>query len=306
MAPVYNQNQYGGMSNLGALPAYSPPVQSYVMPAAPQQVSFGDRRKGITAPASNYTSLAASAAQAQAAAAQRAQQQQTAVISGYDQQIANSRMLGDQGYQTAATNYDAVAADAAATRERNMGRIDQYGASMRQDLDIKNRQAMAAAGQSAIKRGLGNTTIYDSLQRGQQFDNTRQQLSLEDQLLQNKISTDSNLSNSYQTALQNRAQGLASQWNANMNNENQLTGQRLNYIGNIQDNSLDWFRTSADLYGQQLQMDNANQQAALNRAQQSAMSQSQQSSYVPIVTNPQSLSWNPQPRPSTPAFTYNR
>lgn len=276
MAPVYNQNgtinysaaasnPYRQMSQLMPLQSYTPQVQSYAMPAAPQQVSFGDRRKGITAAGSGYSSLVASAAQAQAAAAQRAQQQQTAVIGGYDQQIANSRMLGDQGYQIAGANYDLVAADAAATRDRNMSRIDQYGASMRQDLDIKNKQAMAAAGQSAIKRGLGNTTIYDSLQRGQQFDNTRQQLSLEDQLLQNKISTDSNLSNSYQTALQNRAQGLASQWNANMNNENQLTGQRLGYIGGIKDDSLDWFNTSANLYSQQLQMQNANQQAALNR-----------------------------------------
>lgn len=288
MAPVYNQNgtinysaaasnPYRQMSQLMPLQSYTPQVQSYAMPAAPQQVSFGDRRKGITAAGSGYSSLVASAAQAQAAAAQRAQQQQTAVIGGYDQQIANSRMLGDQGYQIAGANYDLVAADAAATRDRNMSRIDQYGASMRQDLDIKNKQAMAAAGQSAIKRGLGNTTIYDSLQRGQQFDNTRQQLSLEDQLLQNKISTDSSLSNAYQGVLQNRAQGLASQWNANTN-----------------------------LYTQQMQMQNANEQAALQRAQQAALQQQGQHYTIPLVTNPQALSWQPQRPSGQPAFTYNR
>lgn len=146
---------------------------------------------------------------------------------------------GDQGYAALQGNYDAIAADAAATRDRNMGRIDQYGASMRQDLDIAGQQALAKASQSAIMRGLGNTTIQDSLVRGQNFDNGRQRLALEDQLLQNRISTDSSLSGAYQGVLQNRAQGLAGQWNANTN-----------------------------LYTQQQQMDNANQQAALARAAQ--------------------------------------
>lgn len=143
---------------------------------------------------------------------------------------------GDQGYQTLQGNYGTIAADALATRDRNMARIDQYGNSARQDLDIAGKQALAKASQSAIMRGLGNTTIQDSLVRGQNFDNGRQKLALEDQLLQNKISTDSSLSNAYQGVLQNQAQGLASQWNTNTN-----------------------------LYTQQLQMENANQQAALAR-----------------------------------------
>lgn len=144
--------------------------------------------------------------------------------------------MGNQGYQTLQNNYDAIASDASATRDRNMARIDQYGNSARQDLDISSKQALARASQSAIMRGLGNTTIQDSMVRGQNFDNGRQKLALEDQLLQNRISTDSSLSNAYQGVLQNRAQGLASQWNTNTN-----------------------------LYTQQLQMENANQQAALAR-----------------------------------------
>ena len=43
----------------------------------------------------------------------------------------------------------------------------------------------------------------------------RQKMALEDQLLQNRISTDSALSKTYQDTLQSRAQGLASQWNQN-------------------------------------------------------------------------------------------
>lgn len=145
-----------------------------------------------------------------------------------------------------------------------MGRIDQYGNSMRKDLDIKAQQNMAAANQSAIQRGLGNTTILNSLQRGAAFDNTRQQLSLEDQLLQNRIATDSSLSNAYQSVLQNRAQGLNSQANQNIGNDNQLAQNRLGYIGGIQEN-MDGFNTVANLYSQGLQMQNQNEQARLER-----------------------------------------
>jgi hypothetical protein len=246
---IYNKN---GTMNYAALRNLTPAATPGAGAAVPVAGGY------------NFVALAQAAEQERQQQAQRATQRQETTIGGYDEQIAKSQMLGTQGYQALATNYDAVAADAAATRDRNMGRIDQYGASMRQDLDIKSKQAMAAATQSAIKRGLGGTTIYDSLQRGQQFDNTRQKLSLEDQLLQNKISTDSSLSSAYQSVLQNRAQGLASQWNQNISNDNQLAGQKLNYIGNIQEN-MDGFNSVANLYSQQLQMENANQQAALNR-----------------------------------------
>jgi hypothetical protein len=89
-------------------------------------------------------------------------------------------------------------------------------------------------------------------------------LTLEDQLLQNRISTDTNLSNTYQNHLRNRAdglanqwnvnttndanlsnayqrtlqaraEGLASQWNQNTTNENSLTGNRLKFLEDIQD-----------------------------------------------------------------------
>lgn len=170
---------------------------------------------------------------------------------GYDQQIARSRAAGDQAYQTLVGNYDQIAADAAATRQRNMGRIDQYGQGLRKDLEAQAAQRMAAANQSAIQRGLGNTTILNSLQRGAAFDNTRQQLTLEDQLLQNRIATDSNLSNVYQGVLQNRAQALNSQANQNIGTDNQL----------VQNG----YETVANLYMQQLQLDNANQQAAYDR-----------------------------------------
>ena len=155
--------------------------------------------------------------------------------------LADSRLRGDQAYQTVTSDYDAIAADALATRERNMARVDQYGASARQDLDIRNRQEMARAGQSAIQRGLGNTTVYDSLQRGQQFDNTRQHLALEDQLLQNRISTDSSLSGAYQNVLGNRAQARQSQFNTNTGNYD-------------------------NMYMQWQQMQNANRQAELDRS----------------------------------------
>jgi len=238
-------------------PSYTPTPQMSAITAPGYS-----RKTGVTG-VSDYATLAQAADKERQMLSQRASDRQGAVIGGYDQQIANNRLMGDQGYQMLQGNYDAIAADAAATRARNMDRIDQYGNSMRSDLDIKSRQAIAAANQSAIQRGLGNTTILNSLERGATFDNNRQKLALEDQLLQNRISTDSSLSNAYQGTLQNRAQALGSQWNQNMSNENQLTGQRLGYIGGIQENMND-FNNVANLYSQQFQMNNANQQAAMN------------------------------------------
>lgn len=156
----------------------------------------------------------------------------------------SSYQIGQQGYERLNADYAPITADALATRDRNMARIDQYGNSQRSDLAIQNQQALAAARQSAIQRGLGNTTIQDSMVRGQNFDNTRQNLALEDQLLQNRISTDASLSQNYQDRLQSRAQGLANQWSQN-------TG----------------------LYQQGLEMANSNQQAALNRAQNQYLQQ---------------------------------
>ena len=154
---------------------------------------------------------------------------------------AQQTLYAPAGGSSLRSDYAPITADALATRDRNMARIDQYGASQRSDLAIQNTQALAAARQSAISRGLGNTTIQDSLVRGQNFDNTRQVMNLEDQLLKNRISTDSDLSNNYQDRLQSQAQGLASQWS-----------------------------TTQGIYAQGLQMANANQQAAYGREQQYA------------------------------------
>lgn len=213
---------------------------------------------------SNYAALASAADSERAANLQRAADRQNAVIGGYDQQILNSRAMGQQGYDNLDANYAAITGDALTTRDRNMKRVDEYGNSMRSDLAIKNQQALAAASQSAIKRGLGNTTIQDSLVRGQNFDNTRQLMSLEDQLLQNRISTDASLSANYQNALTDRAKNLASQWNANTANENQLATGRLGYIGNIQDDK--GYIDIANIYSQGLQQENANQQAGYDRS----------------------------------------
>ncbi len=212
----------------------------------------------------NFNSLAQAADQERLAQQQRATDRQNNVVSGYDQQIQNSRAMGDQGYQRLAADYDLLTNDARDTRSRNMERIDKFGNSMRSDLNVKAQQSMASASQNAIKRGLGNTTVSNSLQRGAQFDNTRQQLALEDQLLQNRISTDMNLSAAYQGSLNTRATGLNQQFNQNMNNENSLTSQRLGYIGGIQE-SMDGVGMVSNLYGQGLGMENDNQQRGMDR-----------------------------------------
>ncbi len=226
-----------GYSQLPPLPAYTPTPQTMMQ----------------LQPNSDYTTLAMASQQAGQQLMDRAAARQAAVMAGYQQQIANSRTMGEQAYRQLQSGQNQVVSDAEATRMRNMGRIDQYGQSMRGDLAAQSQAAMSAARYAAIKRGLGNTTITDSLMRGQQFDNQRQQMALEDQLLANRISTDTQLSNAYQAALSNRAQALNAQRNQNIGMENQLTGQRLGYISSIQDDTQSFDRT-ANLFGQQQQL----------------------------------------------------
>jgi len=237
----------GNYAQLGALPAYTPTAQTMPM----------------LQPGADYTQLAMASQQAGQQSMDRTAARQAAVMAGYQQQIANSRSMGDLAYQRLRAGQQQVVADAAATRDRNMGRIDQYGQSMRADLDAQSRAALAAAQYSAIRRGLGNTTVYDSLARGQNFDNQRQRLALEDQLLQNRIGTDTQLSGAYQSALANRAAALNAQANQNLGMENQLTGQRLGYLGSLQDDYTAFDRT-ANLYGQQLQLQEAERNRIAN------------------------------------------
>lgn len=231
---------------------YIPPAQNQPAPITPTPITPAPITPGNNYPQPSYVTpvpgsafgtnftggipeIGAAADRERQESARRNAERSNSIISGYDQQIGNSQRMSDADYQQSQNDYAGITADANATRARNMGRIDQYGQAARSDLNIKNKQALAAASQSAISRGLGNTTIRDSLQRGQNFDNSRQMMNLEDQLLQNRISTDSNLSNSYQNTLQTRAQFLQNQRAQKMANERDLRGRQLQFIEGIND-----------------------------------------------------------------------
>jgi hypothetical protein len=112
-----------------------------------------------------------------------------AALRGYDQSIANNRRFAD--------TFDQM--------------YQGYGDSQRQELDRARLQQLAQARGNLGRRGLGNTTIADSLNRGVEFDAQRSRSALEDQLTQNRINLN--------------AQSLG--------RENQLTGQRLNFLTGI-------------------------------------------------------------------------
>lgn len=172
----------GYYGSLGALSPYSPQPYSYQDFATPANLTSISAKQ-----AALQSNIMAQNAQAQQAEnAQRGQ----AILSGYGQRIANNRGFADQ----------------------QMGMIDSYGNSQRLALDQQRQAQMANARQSAMSRGLGNTTIQDSLNRGVNADYARNQLGLTDQLLQNRL-------NQNQT---------------NIGTENQLTGDRLQFLGAIQ------------------------------------------------------------------------
>lgn len=173
----------GGIyGRFGELPRYNPTPYAYQdFNLTPGLTSLSAKRADLF---SNVMSQAAQAGQQENA--QRGQ----AILSGYSQRIANNRNLADQ----------------------QMGYVDAYGASQRRALNEQKTQQLAASRQSALRRGLGNTTIQDSLDRGVNADYSRANMQLEDQLLQNRL-------NQNQT---------------NIGLENQLTGDRLGFLASIE------------------------------------------------------------------------
>lgn len=172
----------GAFGRLGPLAGYNPQTYAYQDYASPVgMVSASGMRADV------FSNIMAQSAQAgQQENAQRGQ----AILSGYGQQIANNRGFADQ----------------------QMGYVDAYGGSQREALRQQFVQQQAKARQAAIKRGLGNTTIQNSLDRGVNADYARANMQLEDQLLQNRL-------NQNQT---------------NIGIENKLTGDRLGFLSAIQ------------------------------------------------------------------------
>lgn len=176
-------------------------------PAIPQLTS----RSAI-----NAYGLAERARQEAAAGKQENRERGNTILAGYDQSIANNRAMSDQ------------------MLAMNQG----YGASMVQQLQNDYTQRLAQSNQAAMKRGLGNTTIRDSLNRGvtSAYDLARMQLG--DQLTQRDI-------------------GLVSD---GLGRENQGSAQRLGFLSSIQND----YPTSAD-YGNYLLQSGVLQETAGSR-----------------------------------------
>lgn len=176
-----------------ATAAYTPAVAAQAAVAAPY----------TSRSALNAYALAERAKQEAAAGKLENRERGNTILAGYDQSIANNRAISDQ------------------IMAMNAG----YGQSMQQQLQNDYAARLGASNQSAIRRGLGNTTIRDSLNRGvtSAYDLARMQLG--DQLTQRNI-------------------GLATDA---LGRENQGTAQRLGFLGSIQND----YPTSAD-YGNYL------------------------------------------------------
>ena len=138
------------------------------------------------------------------------------ILAGYDQNLANNRGISD----------------------RMIAENEGYGDSMRRQLYNDYKARGDASRQSAIRRGLGNTTITNSLQRGidNQYDLASMQLG--DQLTQRKI-------------------GLLGE---GIGRENQGSAQRLGFLNSIQND----YPTSAD-YGNYLLQSGVLQETAGSR-----------------------------------------
>lgn len=221
LTPDQVRAQYGtgnyGMSDVGtagkpsttgvygsqaALPGYAMPAFNYSPITVDPKVfkTKAEQQAEITRQA---------AIQERQAAQQRNQVLGQAVLQGYDQQIANNRAFADT-----------------------------YGDAQRAQLARDRDQQLAASDQSAVQRGLGNTTVRDNLKRG--------------------------VYSNYNQSRTNLESDLAAQ---NLGRENALAQARLGYLQSIQDTPMS-FGDVASYSAQPGQIAAAN--AQMSAAQQAA------------------------------------
>ena len=205
----------GPYSTYQPLPSYSPSSYNYTVPMT----------RAPTNVAQTATWLSDLYGQERQAGIQRNQERRDAVLAGYDQRVANNRLASD----------------------RNVQDVSQFGDSYRQDLASQYQQNLAKTRQSAMKRGIGNTTVQDTLNRGVTSDYDQGRLRLEDSLLQNRL-------------------GVSAQNNAY---ENALTGDRLQFLTNIEDQ----YPSVSDVSNLYLQAATENQSAAQTKKAQEAAKQ---------------------------------
>jgi hypothetical protein len=80
-----------------------------------------------------------------------------------------------------------------ALRQDVRDQLAGYGRSAENDLNAQYAQAQGAAGQSLVSRGLGNSTIADSVQRGLGYDRARAGIDLGDRLTAQRVGFDASL-----------------------------------------------------------------------------------------------------------------
>lgn len=115
--------------------------------------------------------------------AQTPQVQAQDLAAGYQTALDAANAANDARYQTAVQ-------ETLGLRDRTMEGINSLGDTQRRDIDDNLARANANTTQSAINRGLYNTTILDSLQQGNQRTADRANQSLEESLNRQRIDAD--------------------------------------------------------------------------------------------------------------------
>lgn len=99
----------------------------------------------------------------------------TKLLGQYEQSQQDAKAANEQRYQDILKGYqDRVG--------RMMGYADRFQQTGQENIQRGLQKAMASNQQSAMSRGLGNTTVVDSLQRGAQQDAAYQERQLADQI----------------------------------------------------------------------------------------------------------------------------
>lgn len=180
-------------------------------------------------------------------------------LEGYDQRLADNRGMMDYyqpqfdaaqnaNTQQLSDSYGQAQTGFLDRYNRNMGMVDQYGNSQRDDLAKKYAEQLGQSNQQAVRRGLGNTTVASALNRGVTHDYNRNNLALEDQLFQRRQAADQQLSGDYLNSIMGGGAAVSALRNTNLQNQTQLQQANLSRDSALSGDRLQFLSSYTDEY----------------------------------------------------------
>ena len=159
-----------------------------------------------------------------------------AIAANYDRAYNNALAMNQSNYNNILAGYQqslakqtsaqqAIQAGYSGLYNDVMARINGEGESRRQGIDRASAQSLAKSSQQLIDRGLGNSTIQTSVNRGVEADRNFQQLNLSDQLARQSADYMSRLGLAGLSSQQRGEDAMLGQFNRQLDFMNSVTAK---------------------------------------------------------------------------------